>query len=71
MITYEIRDLNPANYGTTYNQTRSSMIAVSSSMPSSGYYVIGHKCDRVAGGYWYRLTTGTAHVLSTDWVLVS
>lgn len=71
MITYEIRDLNPANYGTTYNQTRAGMLHVSSTIPTTGYYVIGHKCDRVAGGYWYRLTTGTAHVLSTDWVLVS
>lgn len=71
MITYEVRDLDPANYATTYNQRRAGMTHYNAAMPGSGYYVIGHKVDRTTGGYWQRLTTGTAHVLATDWVLVS
>jgi len=71
MITYEVRDLDPANYATTYNQRRAGMTHYNAAMPGSGYYVIGHKVDRTTGGYWQRLTTGTAHVVATDWVLVS
>lgn len=69
MITYEVRDLDPASG--TYNQTRAGMQHYSAAIPASGYYVAGHRVDRTTGGYWQRLTTGTAHVDTTDWLLVS
>jgi hypothetical protein len=69
MITYEVRDLNPASG--TYEQARAGMRAYAAAMPTGGYYVAGHKVDLTTGGYYQRLTTGTAHVLNTDWKLVS
>ncbi len=64
-----------ATYGQVQNMPRKDGTA----MPTSGKYVTGHivkKSNPVVAGSggsqyiitgWYRLTTGTGHVLNTDW----
>lgn len=67
MMTYRIQDLDPAS--ATFEQDQAGMLTYSAAMPASGHYVFGHKVDTDAGIY-LRLTTGTAHVLNTDWKLM-
>jgi Right handed beta helix region len=75
---YVIEDCDPtsATYGQILNQTVNDSTAV----PTSGKYVEGHVVQNtnptIAGTRnrfvygWKRLTTGTAHVLGTDWAEV-
>lgn len=69
MITYRIQDLDPAS--ATFEQDQAGMLTYSAAIPASGHYVEGHEVKRTTGGYWQRLTTGTAHVDTVDWILVS
>ena len=66
----------------TYGQTRNTILTTSFSLPASGYYisgtfvenanpvVLGTAGSRYTLTGWWRLTTGNAHVLNTDWVEV-
>lgn len=59
----------------TYGQIQSIPVLSASAMPAAGTYVRGHfvyNHGPDAGEYlgWIRLTTGTAHVLNTDWKVV-
>jgi hypothetical protein len=65
---------------TTFGQIKNVVLMQSTTLPSSGYYVLGHYVEKtnptVAGTAgsqyiilgWTRLTTGNSHVLNTDWV---
>lgn len=59
----------------TYGQILSNPLVAASAIPSAGTYVVGHfvyNTAPAASGYlgWSRLTTGSAHVLNTDWKVV-
>jgi hypothetical protein len=71
--TYLIEDGDPAN--ATYGEVLNACVQASSSMPASGEYVIGHfvlnSAPSATTPYgWLRLTTGSNHVLNTDWLAV-
>lgn len=72
--TYIIEDCDPASV--TFGQTLNVMVRSSATMPASGYYVQGHFVSNTAAPTitnskvligWLRLTTGSNHVLDTDW----
>lgn len=66
---YTIIDADPTS--ATYGEVSSQMLTSNSSMPSAGWYYAGWVVWDTSGGAtrlgWYRLTTGTSHVLNTDW----
>jgi hypothetical protein len=63
----------------TYGQISNNVLTISSTMPTSGKYCAGHRViassPAVAGAGgsqymitgWWRVSTGTGHVLDTDW----
>lgn len=71
-------DGDPAS--ATFNNVTSIPVAQSGSMPTTGKYVKGHEVYTTGGNVagapgsqyfvtgWRRLTTGSNHVLNTDWV---
>jgi hypothetical protein len=67
-----IEDSDPAS--ATYRSLKNTTLMASSGIPTAGTYVRGHKvsCTNPGSGVraWHRLTTGSAHVLATDWVAV-
>jgi hypothetical protein len=69
---YTIIDADPtsANYQDLTNQ----MLTTSSAMPAAGWYYIGWIVWDTAPATnmgWVRLTTGTGHVLNTDWKVIA
>jgi hypothetical protein len=72
-----VEDGDPAS--ATYGQVLNSCVTSSTVLPSTGKYVEGHfvqKSDPIVAGSggsqyivygWIRMTTGTGHVLNTDW----
>lgn len=65
----QIRNCNPTSG--TYGALLNNCLISSTSIPSTGYYVIGHFVE--ASGVinvfgWKRITTGSAHVLGVDWL---
>lgn len=70
---YIIADSDPTS--ATYGEIASQMLTSSASMPSAGWYYAGwfvwDSGPATNGGGrlgWARVTTGTGHVLDTDWV---
>lgn len=71
-FSYQIIDASPlsATYGALTNINEHD----ATSIPTTGFYVIGHIVHNtnpsvVAG--WVRLTTGSAHVAGTDWKTIA
>jgi hypothetical protein len=69
------RIVNGDNTSGVYQQVLNSCAQQSNAMPAAGTYVRGHlvhnNTPAIAAGKviigWARLTTGSAHVLDTDW----
>lgn len=64
-----IIDADPTS--ATYEQSAQQLLKTSAAMPSAGWYPVGWFTakttpDAVVG--WRRITSGTGHVLNTDWV---
>lgn len=67
---YIIADSDPTSG--TYRAFSQKMLRYSAAMPSSGWYYAGWVVESTSGGFhgWIRLTTGTGHVLNTDWAII-
>lgn len=67
-FSHVVIDANPTSgtYGTVVNQPK----AAHSAAPTSGTYVQGHLVRDASGSSlgWRRATTGSGHVVGTDWV---
>lgn len=66
---FVVYDADPTS--ATFGQITTIPLSDSSTMPTTGKYVRGHvvnapQSSLISG--WRRLTTGTGHVLNTDWV---
>jgi hypothetical protein len=59
----------------TYGSLHSVLVTTSAAMPAAGWYPVGwfvYASTPVAGLFgWARLTTGSNHVLNTDWMVVA
>ncbi|MER9763107.1 right-handed parallel beta-helix repeat-containing protein [Mesorhizobium sp. M0138] len=71
---YEIIDADPTS--ATYQQNTNTQQIAASAMPAAGFYVAGafvRNSLPAAGATiegWLRMTTGSSHVLGTDWATV-
>ncbi|WP_312165922.1 glycosyl hydrolase family 28-related protein [Massilia timonae] len=66
-----IEDCNPAS--STFKRVLNVPVTFSSTLPTSGKYLAGCfvTCTDGSATYgWKRITTGTGHVLGTDWIAV-
>jgi hypothetical protein len=74
---FRFHHVNGARNSATYMQTVTDQPFNASAMPSTGTYVQGAFVKNTSPSSsafihgWLRLTTGTAHVLGTDWAIVA